>query len=70
MTQRAQVQGPVDYRLGDGPLQRVPRGEIEIEVGEADVTLSWDQDETRQSTAMPKADFARYLAAKAIVVDA
>jgi hypothetical protein len=64
----AQVRGPVEYRLGDGPMQHVPRGEIEVELGSNDVTLSWGQGDTRHSTAMPSSDFARYLAAKAIVV--
>jgi hypothetical protein len=68
MAKTARVQGKVEYRLGDGPLLRVPQGEVEIELGANDVTLSWGRDATRQSTAMPSSDFARYLASKAIVV--
>ena len=69
MTQLAHVQGKVEYRAGDGPLLRVPPGDVEIDVGQGDVTLSWGNDETRQSAAIPAADFARYLKARAIVVD-
>ena len=69
MTQLAQVQGKVEYRAGDGPLLRVPPGEVEIDVGQGDVTLSWGNEATRQSAAIPAADFARYLAARAIVVE-
>jgi hypothetical protein len=69
MSKTAQVRGALEYRLGDGPLLRVPPGEVEIELGPNDVTLSWGYGDTRQSTAMPSSDFARYLAAKAIVVN-
>jgi hypothetical protein len=68
MSKTAQVRGPVEYRLGDGPLQRVPPGEVEIELGPNDVTLSWGHGDTRESTAMPSSDFARYLASRSIVV--
>jgi hypothetical protein len=67
MAQKAEIRGAVLYRLGDGPLQPVPLGEIEVEAGPQDVTLSWGDNDTRQSTAMPASDFARYLAAGAIV---
>jgi hypothetical protein len=70
MSKTAQVRGDVHYRIGDGPVLRVPQGEVEIDLGPNDVTLSWGRDDTRQSTAMPSADFARYLADKAIVVSA
>ena len=69
MTQSAHVQGKVEYRAGDGPMALVPPGEVEIDVGAGDVTMSWGNGETRQSAAIPSADFARYLAAKMIVVD-
>lgn len=66
MTQFAQVRGTVNYRIGDGPLMRVPRGRIKVEIAALDVTLSWGDDEDRQSAAIPRADFARYVAARAI----
>jgi hypothetical protein len=69
MAKLADVRGKVEYRVGDGPLLRVPPGEIEIDLGPNDMTLSWGRGDTRQSTAMPSSDFARYLAAKAIVVN-
>jgi hypothetical protein len=64
----AQVHGKVEYRLGDGPLLRVPAGPITIDMGDDDVTLSWAQEQTRQSAALPRSDFARYVAARAIVI--
>jgi hypothetical protein len=68
MTQRAQVHGKVEYRAGDGPMMLVPPGEVEIDVGPGDVTMSWGSGEDRQSAAIPSSDFAGYLAAKTIVV--
>lgn len=68
MSAPAQVRGKVEYRLGDGPLLRVPPGAIEIDIGRSDVTLTWDNGATRQSAAIPSSDFARYVDAKAIVV--
>jgi hypothetical protein len=68
MSALAQVQGKVEYRLGDGPLLRVPPGEVEIDVGRSDVTLSWGSGPTRQAAAIPSSDFARYVDARAIVI--
>ncbi len=68
MTQQAQIQGKVQYRLGDGPLLCVPAGDVEIDRGQGDVTLSWGNDDTRQSAAIPASDFACYVAARAIVI--
>jgi hypothetical protein len=65
---RADVRGTVEYRLGDGPLCSVPKGPIEIETAENDVTLSWGSGDTRQSAAIPAGDFSRYVASKAIVI--
>lgn len=69
MSRNATIQGPVAYRLGEGPLLRVPRGEVELEIGRGDVTLSWSQGQTRRSAAMPSTEFARYVAEGAIVLE-
>lgn len=68
MSAQAHVQGKVEYRLGDGPLLSVPRGEIEVDIGRSDVTMTWDNGATRQSAAIPSSDFAQYVDAKAIVI--
>lgn len=67
-TASADIKGIVEYRLGDGPLCSVPQGPVEIETGANDVTISWGNDETRQSAAIPAGDFSRYVADKAIVI--
>jgi hypothetical protein len=46
----------------------VPAGDVEIDRGQGDVTLSWGNDDTRQSAAIPASDFACYVAARAIVI--
>jgi hypothetical protein len=68
MTTRAVVKGIVEYRLGDGPLCSVPQGPVEIDPGANDVTLSWGNDVSRQSAAIPASDFSRYVTSKAIVI--
>lgn len=68
MSQTAQVLGTVQYRLGDGPMLRVPPGPIQVEPGPNDVTLSWGNDATRQAAAIPASDFATCVAARAIVL--
>lgn len=67
MTHTATVQGVVQYRIGEGPVCKVPYGPVEVEVSDMDVTLSWEADDTRQSAAMPRQEFARYLADKSIL---
>lgn len=64
----AQIHGRVEYRIGDGPLMCVPTGHVEFERGRSDVTLSWGNDTTRQSAAIPAADFDRYVSRRAIVL--
>jgi hypothetical protein len=68
MSALAQVRGQVEYRLGDGPLQCVPQGDVEVDQGGNDVTLSWDDGPARQSAAIPASDFARYVESNAIVL--
>lgn len=66
MSQIARVQGCVEYRLGDGPLMQVPLGEVEVDRGPGDVTLSWGDGDTRQSAAIPAGDFERHVARRII----
>lgn len=56
-----EVLGPVSYREGDGVDMNIPLGPCEIEVTELDVTISWAEGETRGATAVPVADYTRYV---------
>lgn len=60
--QSAQIVGKVEYREGDGPNIVIRRGPVKVQTGLNDVTLSWVDEEVRGSTAMPLADFKRYVA--------
>ena len=52
----------VEYREGDGPNIAIRPGPVKVETGLNDATLSWVDEETRGSAAMPLADFKRYVA--------
>ncbi len=68
MSKHARIQGEVVYREGDGPNITIPQGACEVDVTPLDVTISWVDGDTHGSTAIPVADFKRYVASKAIEV--
>lgn len=59
--QTAQIVGKVEYREGDGANIVIRPGPVKVQAGLNDVTLSWVDEEVRGSTAMPLADFKRYV---------
>ncbi len=68
MAKQARIVGNVKYREGDGPQITIRPGPIEIVESEPDVTISWVDGDTHGSTAIPLADFKRYVAKQDIVV--
>lgn len=70
MSEQATIVGDVAYRLGDGPMQQIPKGPVAFEVATSDVTISWGDGETRESTAIPRGEFNRYVQEKAIRLEA
>ena len=68
MSKKARITGEVVYREGDGANITIPSGPCEFEETAHDVTLSWVDGDTRGSTAIPLADFKRYVATRAIHV--
>ena len=66
--QQAQVRGRLTYREGDGVEMVVPPGPCEVDVTELDATLSWTDGDTHGSTAIPLADYRRYLVEGQVVV--
>lgn len=62
MAQTAHIVGKVEYREGDGPNIVIRPGPVTVETGLNDATLSWVDEETRGSAAMPLTDFKRYVA--------
>ena len=67
--QRGRVTGTVKYREGDGVDIEIPHGPCEMEVTELDVTLTWVDDETHGSAAIPLADYRQYIASGALKLE-
>lgn len=66
MTQHARITGKVEYREGDGPNITIRPGPCEIDLTALDATISWTDEDSHGSAAIPLADYHRFLASKAI----
>ena len=66
---QGRIVGQVTYREGDGPEIVIPLGPCEITVTALDVTVSWTDGDTRGSTALPLAEYTRYVTSGAIELD-
>ena len=62
MSQLAQITGPVAYRQGDGANITIRPGPVTLELTPLDATLSWTDDESHGSAAMPLSDFNAFVA--------
>jgi hypothetical protein len=70
MTQHAIIRGEVCFRAGDGVLMPVPDGDVDIEVADDSVTLSWHDDEGNAGTAaITRDEYERYRGEGKIRVD-
>lgn len=69
MAQSAQIVGKVEYRGGDGPPVEIREGPVEVSLSSADATLSWVEEESHGSAAMPIGDFRRYVKEGKIKLD-
>ena len=65
-SKQARIVGKVTYREGDGAELVIRPGPCEITVTNLDVTIAWADGDTRGSTAMPLAEYTRYLTSGAI----
>jgi hypothetical protein len=62
MNQHAIIRGEVCFRAGDGILMPVPDGEVDIEVADDSVTLSWNDGEGNvTTTAITRDEYDRYV---------
>lgn len=66
--QTAIIVGDVEYRLGEGPKCTIPKGPVELQHTDFDVTLSWITDGERQAAAMPNMEFRRYVVNRDIAI--
>ena len=67
-SKQAKVVGLVRFRMGDGPMCKVPRGSVEVTLAANDATLSWDAGDSKQSAAIPMHEFNRMVREHAIVM--
>ena len=65
-SKKGRIVGKVTYREGDGGPMVIRTGPCEITVTNLDVTISWTDGDTRGSTAIPLAEYTRYLTSGAI----
>lgn len=71
MSHHATIRGEVCFRAGDGVLIPVPDGDVDIEIADDSVTLSWlDGEGNTGSAAIPRDEFERYRGEGKIRVDA
>jgi hypothetical protein len=62
MTQPAHILGTVEVRQGDGPMQAIRPGPVDVQTTDTDATLSWTEGDTHGAVAMPLTDFKRHIA--------
>lgn len=56
-----EVVGEIAYREGDGVMMQVPVGPCQVELTDADATLSWADGDTHGAATIPLSDYARYV---------
>lgn len=61
MNRTARITGQVEYREGEGPSLPIRPGLVQYDEGDDDITLSWHDGDYRGSTAMPRADWQRFV---------
>jgi hypothetical protein len=54
------VVGEVAYREGDGMMMQVPVGPCEVELTEADATLSWTDGDNHGAATISLSEYERF----------
>ena len=65
---RANIQGRVEFRLGEGPLLEIRKGLVDITFSPGDAVFAWTEGSWREEAVMPFANFCRYVSDGAIVL--
>ena len=68
MGKSARITGKVEYREGDGANITIRLGPCEVEETAADATISWTDGDSHGSTAIPIANYRRYVASGVIQI--
>lgn len=66
MRQSGRVVGHVEFRTGDGPKLPIPHGWIDVELSQAEATVSWADGQTHGTATLPLNEFNRYVSEGAI----
>ena len=61
MSKHGVVTGHVQYAVGDGPLETIPQGPVELEIAADSTVVTWAHEDESMMTAIPKQDFDRYV---------
>ena len=65
----ARIQGKVQHRVGDGPLEDIPMGqEVEINVAIASMVLSWNTAGQPVTVTLAREEFLHYVDEGHIVI--
>lgn len=60
--QHGVIKGTVEFRVGDGAMEPVPVGPVEIHLEIDSAVLGWTEDDgSAGSAAIPLADYERYV---------
>ena len=62
MAKAGKVTGEVQYAVGDGPVETIPVGEVELEIAADSTVVTWMAEGESSMTAIPKQDYDRYVA--------
>jgi hypothetical protein len=68
-SKQGRIVGVVTYREGDGQEIVIRPGPCEVTVTALDATISWTDGDSRGSTALPLAEYTRYLTNGCIVLE-
>lgn len=68
-SRKGRIVGEVALRDGDGMARAIPQGPCEIDLTHVDATVSWTEGDTRGVTALPIAEYTRYVTEGAIALE-
>jgi hypothetical protein len=66
----ARIAAPVEFRAGDGPMLKIPKGNCQVIMDDDSAVLTWAEDGQPLTAAIPKIEFDRFIESGAIVLGA
>ena len=66
---QARIQGKVQHRVGDGPLEAIPVGqEVKVDMAIASMVLSWTSEGQPVTVSLARDEFMHYVDEGSIVI--